>query len=110
MAPSGKRGRSAAWQTPCHEFRQASCVEAPRWRRLVASVNSKIEGEDAIHSDRPLQYLGMPQRAHRIVVAGAPMLLHCAPREFKVLRRSFVIAGVIDQLDQVVDFLVGLGG
>ena len=57
---------------------------------------------------RALQHLGMTQRAHHVAVAGLPVLLHRAARELVVLRRALVALGVIDQVDDVVDLLVGL--
>ena len=51
---------------------------------------------------------GMAERAHRIVVARSPMLLHCPPGKLVILRVALVILGAIDQLNDVVDFLVRL--
>src|SRR6516225_5992428 len=85
--------------------------------RSFAAVKCEIEREDPVRAVRALQYLGMAERAHRVIVARSPMLLHSPPREFVVLSVALVILGAIDQLDQVVDFLVrlcceeiGLGG
>src|SRR5262245_44479222 len=45
--------------------------------------------------------------AARVVVAGAPMLLHAKPRKFIVLGMALVILSAIDQMDDVVDSALG---
>jgi len=55
-----------------------------------------------------LQNLGMAQGPNRVVVAGLPMLLHRSSGKLVVLRHTLVIFGVVDEIDDVVDFFVGL--
>src|SRR5262252_7073706 len=66
----------------------------------------EIEGEDPIRSVRPLQHLRMAKRANRIAVAGLPVLLHRAAGELVILGGTFVVLGLVDELDEVVDLLV----
>jgi hypothetical protein len=49
----------------------------------------------------------MTQRAARVVVSGAPVLLHAQARELVVLGMAFVVPCAIDQMNDVVDFAVG---
>jgi hypothetical protein len=51
----------------------------------------------------------MAERAHRIVITGAPMILHRQARKLVVLRVAFVVLRPIDQMDDVVDFVAGGG-
>jgi hypothetical protein len=46
---------------------------------LFPPIHGKIERGDPLLIAGPLEHLGMAQRAHRIVIAGAPMLLHGQP-------------------------------
>ena len=46
---------------------------------LLAALDGEIEGEHAVASVRALEHLGVTQRANRVVVAGAPVLLHGQP-------------------------------
>src|SRR6516225_7005310 len=72
-----------------------------------AAVMCKVEGENPFEVGRPFQHLGMPQRAHGILVAGAPMLLHRQARELVVLRVALVMLRAIDQMDDAVGLVVG---
>jgi hypothetical protein len=54
---------------------------------------------------RALKYLLMPQRAHRVVVSSAPVILHRKTRE--VLRVAFVVPRAVDEVHDVVDLTVG---
>jgi hypothetical protein len=49
---------------------------AHRPAALFTSVGGEIKSKDTFVIVRPFQYFGVPQRAARIMVAGAPMLLH----------------------------------
>ena len=58
-------------------------IEAP-WPSnsfLVPCVHGETESEDL----SAIQHLAMAQRAARVIIAGAPMLLHAQPRELGVL-------------------------
>ena len=74
---------------------------------LFPPVHGKIERADPFLIAGPLQRLGMAKRAHRVVIAGAPMLLHGQPRELVVLRVALIVSGAVDQLDEAVDLVVG---
>ena len=69
----------------------------------IATIVSEVEGAYAFPV-RTLQNLGVTQCAPRVVVAGAPMLLHAQPRELVVLGMALVIPGAIDQMNDAVDF------
>ena len=60
-----------------------------------------------LRAGRALQHLGMAQRAHGVVVAGAPVLLHGPAGELVILATALVALRAIDQLDDVVDLVVG---
>jgi hypothetical protein len=49
------------------------------------SVAVEIEREYAFMVCRPLQDFGMAQRAHGVVITGAPVLAHARTRELEVL-------------------------
>jgi hypothetical protein len=55
---------------------------------------------------RALNYLLMPQRAHRVVVSSAPVILHRKRRELVVLRVAFVVPRAVDEVHDVVDLTV----
>src|SRR5262245_65919020 len=78
-----------------------------RARLSFAVVVGEIEGGHAFEIIRPLEHLLVPQRAHSVVIAGAPMLLHGQSREFVVLRVAFVVLGAIYQVHNAVDLPVG---
>src|SRR5262249_60611812 len=70
----------------------------------LPTVLVEIEDEDPVTASRPLQYFGMAQRPHRVLIPGTPMVLHGQPREFVILRLALVIPRVVNQVDDVVDF------
>jgi hypothetical protein len=74
---------------------------------LFTSVRREIERKCAGVIAGPLQHRGMTQRAARVVVSGAPVLLHAQARELVVLGMAFVVPCAIDQMNDVVDFAVG---
>src|SRR3984893_16348190 len=102
MGLADRPGRSMAWRRPCAAPRRVSSIGSP----LFPAVDSEIEGKDAVRTLRALQHLRMAQSANRVVVARPPMFFHRPAREFVVLGGSLVVLGAIDQLDQIVDFLV----
>lgn len=63
---SGTFGALVSWPASAREFFLA----------LLAAVLRQIERKDAFVVIGALEHLGVAQRAARIVVAGAPMLLH----------------------------------
>src|SRR4026208_282069 len=71
-----------------------------------AILCSEIEGKDPIHSVWALQHLRMAKRANRIVVAGLPVFLHRTAGKLVILGATFIILGVVDELNKIVDFLV----
>src|SRR3984893_17218394 len=73
------------------------------WRVL-----HKVEGADAFQALRTFEHLGMRERANAVVVAGCPVLLHRAAGELVILRDPLVTLGMINELYDVVDLLIGL--
>src|SRR5690606_1230601 len=67
----------------------------------------EIEGEHAFQMARPFERLFMPKRAHRVVVSGAPVILHREARELVVLRMALVVPRAVDEVHDVVDLAVG---
>jgi hypothetical protein len=86
----------------------AGWCDVPRF--LFTSIAREVEGENAFVIFGALQNLGMVQGPNRVVVAGLPMLLHRSSGKFVVLRHTLVIFGVVDEIDDVEDFFVGLAG
>jgi hypothetical protein len=85
--------------THLHSF-DARCQSLP-------TVLHEVEGEEPFEIFGPLQHLGVPQGASRIVVSRAPMLLHACSREFIILGMPFIIPGAVNQVDDVEDLPVG---
>src|SRR5262249_6627679 len=71
----------------------------------LPTVLVEIEDEDPITASRPLQYFGMAQRPHRVLIPGTPMVLHGQPREFVMLRLVLVGPRAVNQVDDVVDLV-----
>jgi hypothetical protein len=67
---------------------------------------NKIEGANALYPVGQLQHFGMAESSDDVVVPGAPVLLHCPSRKLEVLGDAFVTFAVVDQLDDVADFVV----
>src|SRR6516162_2818901 len=80
------------------------CVEGAQ--RLTAgspiAVTGKVEDAELIAVAGALQYLGMAQRVHGVVVAGTPMLRHGQPGELIVFRVTFEASRSIDEVHEVV--------
>ena len=74
---------------------------------LFPPVHGKIERGEPLLIAGPLERLGMAQRAHRIVIAGAPMLLHGQPGKLVILGVALIVLRAVDQMDQAVDLVVG---
>src|ERR1700733_11391815 len=73
---------------------------------LLAAIAEEVEGEDAFAIGGALQHLWMAQRANGVVKAGLPMLLHTGARKVVILRMALVVLGAIDQVHNVVDFVI----
>jgi hypothetical protein len=43
---------------------------------VIPTIAREIEGENAVAIGWPSQHLRMAERAYRIVITGAPMILH----------------------------------
>jgi hypothetical protein len=59
------------------------------WNSLAA-VSTKVEGEHAAAPLRSLQYLGVTQSAHGVVITGTPVILHAQSGEIVVFRGTFI--------------------
>src|SRR5215510_5321585 len=71
-----------------------------------ASLFAEIEGKDPVRSLRALQHLRIAKRANRIAVASLPVFLHRAAGKLVIFGGTFIILGVVDELDKIVDFLI----
>src|SRR6516165_5642732 len=71
-----------------------------------AILFGEIEGKDPIHSIWALQYLRMAKRTNGIVVAGLPVLLHRAAGKLVIFGATFIILGVVNKLNKIVDFVI----
>ena len=96
---SGSRRRSRTLPA-----RANNRTHAPR--SFVAGLG-EVEGEHTFQMARPLKHLLMPQRAHRVVVSSAPVILHREPRELVVLRVALVMLRAVDEVHDVVELMVG---
>src|SRR5207248_3467937 len=74
---------------------------------LPTIAPSKVERAHAFEPVRKLEHLGIAKRAHGVVIAALPVLLHGAAGEFEILGDAFVLLGAIDQLHDVADLVVG---
>src|ERR1700730_14832034 len=96
----------------CGELRRVSSVKSPQWQcyceNLFAAVACEIEGEHTINYLRVFPYFRVAQGANGIAVAALPVLFHRSARELVILGCPLVILGTVDQLDQIIDFLVRL--
>jgi hypothetical protein len=61
----------------------------------LPTVLHEVEGEEPFEIFGPLQQLGVPQGASRIVVSRAPMLLNARSREFIILGMPLIIPGAM---------------
>src|SRR6266536_387828 len=112
MGRANRRDSSAALRTPAPTILSrafsAPDVRIGPIRCLFPAVPVEIEGEDALVIRGALEDFAMTQGAPRVVISGAPVLLHARTRKLVVLRVPFVILRAIDQLDDVVDLPLGL--
>src|SRR5262249_13911337 len=69
----------------------------------LPTILVEIEDEDPVTAFWPLQYFGMAQRPHRVLIPGTPMVLHGQSRELIILRLALVVPRVVNQVDDVVD-------
>ena len=104
---TGQRHRKRPLATSFSCIRSSPVIGMTRLVRLFATILLKIEGGDAVRPGRALQHLGVAQRAHGVVVAGAPMILHRQAGKLVVLRVAFVVLRAIDQVHDVVDVVIG---
>src|SRR5262249_32792304 len=99
-APPG-RAKALAVRTP-----DCSCNDGSQLSGLSAILNGEIEGKDPVRSAGALQHLRIAKRANRIAVASLPVFLHRAAGKLVILGITFVILGAVDELYEIVDFLV----
>src|SRR3977135_2062230 len=110
--PHGKAGLVSGIAKACARtsvsFMRLSCLDDARSRPIsFAASLGEVEGEHTFQMARPLKHLLMPQRAHRVVVSSAPVILHRETRELVVLRLAFVVPRAVDEVHDVVDLMVG---
>src|SRR5215469_3563268 len=74
-----------------------------------ALLRRQVKGEDAVQLFWALQHLREAERTRCIVVASLPVFFHRPARKLVMHRGSFVSPRAVDELDDVVDFLVRLG-
>ena len=73
---------------------------------LLGRILANVERADPFPTIGKLQYFGIRKRMPGILVAGHPMILHRAPREFKILGNPFVLLGAIDQVHDIANLVV----
>src|SRR5262245_49933064 len=110
--PHGKAGLvsgiAKAFARTSASFMRLSCSDDARSPPIsFAARLGEVEGEHTFQMAWPLEHLFMPQRAHRVVVASAPVVLHRETRELVVLRVAFVVLRAVDKVHDVVDLMVG---
>ena len=69
----------------------------------------EVEGHNSLVVHRKSKRVEMAQRAAGIVVACAPMSLHAGPGELVILRMTFVVSGVVYEMDNIVILAFGIG-
>ena len=75
--------------------------------KLLTTVAFEIEREHAVQAYGTSKNLRIAKCAYSIVIARTSMILHGQTRKLVVLGVPFVIAGPIDQVDDVVDLVAG---
>src|SRR6516164_4536267 len=76
---------------------------------LREMIPEEIERAETVDRVGSLENLRVGNRPRRVFVTRAPMLFHRLTRELVVLRHALVALGLIDEMDDVVRRLVGLG-
>src|SRR4051812_44337677 len=110
MAPGDRQGWSAASRTPALKLPSLASSDPLAFEidfSSFATVAFEIEREDAVKACGASKNLGMAQRADRVVISCAPMILHRQPGKLVVFRVTFVVLRPVDQLDDVVDLVTG---
>src|SRR5262245_18921811 len=70
----------------------------------------KIERANALQPVRRLEYFLMTQSVDRVLVAGEPVLFHRPPGELVVFGTALIFLCTIDQVNDVADLFIRLGG
>src|SRR5262245_30835529 len=79
------------------------------WRKSSgrsAILCGEVEGKDPIRSVGALQHLRIAKRANRIAVTSLPVFLHRTAGKLVIFGGTFIILGVVDELDKIVNFLI----
>lgn len=111
--PADRTGPSRASQRCSCEHRLPSGSR----RSLFLPPNRRAQGQpfvlrcdvkprNTFEVGRPCQRFGMPQRMDRVVVPGAPVVLHAAPRKLAILRIALVAARAVNQVDDIVNLSI----
>src|SRR4029077_1866048 len=83
------------------EIVTATCGDAS-----ITRTDAEVEGCNAAEIRRALQRFRVAQRAHCVVVAGLPVVLHAGSGKLVVLGLLFVVLGPVDQMHDAVDLAI----
>src|ERR1700758_3572386 len=105
------QGRSEAWRRLYRALRRVSLIMSYRLGvtadELFAAIFGKIKGPDPTDGRWPLQHLRVAERPRGVVITRAPVLLHRKLREFVVLLVPLGVRRAVDELNDVIDLLIG---
>src|SRR5262249_41592004 len=92
-----------------------SCSLISRSSPIVANSSdllrsAEIEGTNALQPIRRLEYFSMTQTVDGVAVSGQPVLFHRSPRELVVLGAALIFLRAVDQVNDIADLVVRLGG
>src|SRR5262249_54344789 len=104
---SGTRMNSFADVSVCHSnSRLLPKYLESNHPSIAARLVGEVQGKDPIRSLWSLQHLRIAQRANRIAVTSRPVFLHRTAGKLVIFGGTFIILGVVDELDKIVDFLI----
>src|SRR5262245_9648502 len=113
MARWGKPGSSAASRKRARALHALSSS----WPSLIDTNYSgfalcccKIECANALQPVRRLEYFSMTQRVDGVAISRQPVLFHRPPGELVVLGTALILLCAIDQVNDVADLFIRLGG
>src|SRR5262245_50661500 len=80
---------------------------SPLWPNVsISPLLAKIKRLNTFRIMGASKQLWLSETAHRIIVTGPPVFFHGTTRKLVILRSSFVAFGMINEMNNIVDFFV----